>query len=259
MSLSSKLSNAPLVYVLAQVKFSPIADISPYIPKIQEALRKEYPRFDPIIRQGFQWSIGGSSAPEVLTVREWDFSNKAKTTGISLSSSSLVMQTTAYTHSDDFFEQFERSIEVVGSIMEPALVQRIGLRYIDFIVPEGDKALDAYISPGLMGLASGALDSKCLRSISETVIKTEVGQLVCRCILANHASPIPSDLMPLRLALKKEPDSEKRTAILDTDHFSEKEFDFDPKSIVKNLRALHTLTSKSFKTAVTQAALKEWE
>ena len=38
-----RLANAPVVYVLCQIRFSPIEKMADYVPAIQEALRAEYP------------------------------------------------------------------------------------------------------------------------------------------------------------------------------------------------------------------------
>ncbi|WP_284146529.1 TIGR04255 family protein [Escherichia coli] len=44
---SERMSNAPVYYALVQVKFTPIAAMSKYVPDIQDALRVEgFPLFE---------------------------------------------------------------------------------------------------------------------------------------------------------------------------------------------------------------------
>ena len=54
-----KLENQPLKFVLAEFRFSPVMQIAEYIPKIQEALRKQYPIQDKRSEQTVQVQPGG--------------------------------------------------------------------------------------------------------------------------------------------------------------------------------------------------------
>ncbi len=49
-----RLPNAPLAYVLAQVRFEPFLEIEKHIPALQTSLRDPYPRFRQLEQVGFQ-------------------------------------------------------------------------------------------------------------------------------------------------------------------------------------------------------------
>ena len=48
--MGEKMSNAPVYYALAQVRFNPLAALEQYIPAIQDSLRREgFPDFERIL------------------------------------------------------------------------------------------------------------------------------------------------------------------------------------------------------------------
>ena len=42
--MGKKLANAPIFYILGQIRFSPVLKMADFVPKIHERLRREYPR-----------------------------------------------------------------------------------------------------------------------------------------------------------------------------------------------------------------------
>src|SRR5712692_1802797 len=96
-----RLENAPVVYVLCQIRFSPVEKMADYVPAIQEALRAHYPNFQ-------REQIGGVSlaanAQPVFVQNEtrWRFETRDSLTGFMLSTNHLIAHTTNYVDSDDF-------------------------------------------------------------------------------------------------------------------------------------------------------------
>ena len=95
-----KLKKSPLVFVLSQVRFSPILKMENYVPDIQEDLRKQgFPRYKKEDIQ--QVSFGG---PDIRAERDnrWVFSSRDQTEAIVLAPTFVVYETTNY----DVFETF---------------------------------------------------------------------------------------------------------------------------------------------------------
>jgi hypothetical protein len=58
---------------------------------------------------------------------------------------------------DRFSKSLRLALEVVGDAAKPALIERIGLRYIDLIRPRPNESWTAYLKQGLHGLSPQAI------------------------------------------------------------------------------------------------------
>ncbi|MDU1533795.1 MAG: TIGR04255 family protein, partial [Neisseria sp.] len=75
MTTYQKLSQQPLVFVLAEFRFSPILEMEKYIPTLQDELRQEFPLIDTQQNQEFQISPSGIG---INTTTEWVLQSKSK-------------------------------------------------------------------------------------------------------------------------------------------------------------------------------------
>ena len=90
--MHTKLSKAPVTYVLAQVRFSNIQTISEYIPAFQDKIRGLFPYFQEITLQKMQGSqlqqviatatqqktLGPQFQQVIAIVTQWHFLDKNK-------------------------------------------------------------------------------------------------------------------------------------------------------------------------------------
>lgn len=255
----SMLSKAPLIYVLVQVQHNPVLAVEKYVTSIQESVRKEYPRFQETVSQNIKLSNTGQD-PEVTTAQSWNFSNKGQNSGFIIQADSIVYHTTDYENFDVFQDKVKFVIETVHNILELSLVERIGLRYIDYIQTlKAEDDLDRYFHPGLNGFPD--IDGQKFRGLdhSEAQRPTSFGTIVLKLSKKRGGLIMPPDLGSVDLVIDRAMDEKKPNAILDIDHFICNSDDFLTDNILATVRNLHTVTSAAFLTIVSRHALDNWK
>jgi uncharacterized protein (TIGR04255 family) len=258
---AAKMSLAPVFYTLAQVQFNPIAQISVYVDQLQERLRRSgFPDFR--AENQFELTIRRleESKPDVQPQQHtrWSFTNTERTEGYLLLSNALVFHSTAYYTFDEFLKKTLIGIALVHEIVELAYVDRIGLRYLDAIVPLDDEDLSRYLNPALLGF-SASLDGQLGHSFTETVTAIADGSLVARAVITDGSLALSPDLFPLQLELQPRFMAVNgRNAVLDTDYSVFKRDSFDLEKIKAQLLDSHDVITNAFTVAVTDHARKMW-
>ena len=250
------LSRTPLIYVVTQVRFSPVMSIEKYIPDIQEKLRHKYPWFNQSKVQEFVFQAQGP--PNVTFSDRYEFLQGDKRTGVVLMSNSAALHTNKYSNYEVFQEEFAECLSVIHENVGIGFVERIGLRYVDLVKLDPNETWADYINPGLLGLDAATVGVEQWSSQFRCIGKTEAGTLSVR--YSQSKQPLPPDLMPVTLHYEKEPLEPKEVGtILDFDHYSEQTRDFQVEAVVSAIGELHDNLDQAFRSAVTRAALKKWE
>jgi uncharacterized protein (TIGR04255 family) len=245
--------------VLAQVRISHVAKMRDYINDVQERLRRSgFPRFEEgraheiLLRPGLQ--------PEIREQPRWEFQNKERSAAIIVMQNAIVLHTNSYDTFDHFAKSLRLALEVIGDAAKPALVERLGLRYVDLIRPEAGESWTAYLKKGLHGLHPESIGMTDGLQRHETVGTTKAGQLVIRCLQSTDGGFLPADLSPSTLDYSKvtvRPG--ELVTLLDLDHFSPATRDFDVDPVMAAMWELHENLDISFRDAVTEHAMKKWE
>jgi len=263
--MGTKLKSAPVFYTLTQFKFNPIAQMSEYVPRLQERLRRiGYPDFRPETRFAINIRRTEESQPEIQKTQmdRWSFTNAKGDEGYLLLSDSLVFHTTAYDSFEDFSKKALVGLGLVHELIELAYIDRIGLRYLDSVVAKNEEKIEVYLQPYLIGLST-TVGGKLNHSFSETLTQIENGALVARVVITESDKLIiPPDLSPLNLnILPRFSALNGRNAVLDIDYFvSERRLEGVDLEIVKaQLLASHDIITKAFHASVTDHAIKSWE
>jgi uncharacterized protein (TIGR04255 family) len=250
------LSRTPLIYVVAQVRFSAIMAMEKYVPEIQEKLRQKYPWFQRSKIQEFAFQAQG--APNISFSDRYEFLQRDKRTGVVLMSNSVALHTNKYTSYEAFEQEFTSALGAIHESVGIGLVDRIGLRYVDLVRLGPNEAWSDYIKPGLLGLDAASVGVSQWTSQSVWVGKTEVGALAFR--YTQSESPVPPDLTPISLQYEGELLRPKEVgAILDFDHYSEATREFELEPVIGAVGDLHDNIDRAFRSAVTPAALRKWE
>jgi uncharacterized protein (TIGR04255 family) len=255
---SGRLSRAPLVYALCQIRFSPILKMGDLVADIQERLRERYEGFDEENLTGIQISAKGP--PVVQAEVRWRFESTDRRSGYVLQNSSLVFHTTRYDDFDTFVPEVMRGFETVADIAKIQRIQRIGLRYVDLIEGDEKTPADKLVHKELCGFSTQLQD--VTETISQYIFSgsTNIGQLVLRATRGRHDLALPPDLLPLALKVVRMPNSARTSVFLDTDHFVEKPDAPIPASdLQKVVRELKVPISGAFKKAITDEAVKAWK
>jgi len=252
-----KLQKSPLVLVLAQVRIAPVVKMGDYIPDIQERLRRTgLPHFTEA--QDIQVQLG--QAPTVRP--RWEFHSRDKTRSVVITQDFIAVQTAAYDVYQDFEDFFSNPLEVVGEIVEPSLVQRLGLRYVDLIRPGPERGIEEFLKPGLQGLKADDIGANSLLSRFEMLAQTGVGMMRIRCLQSNDGSPLPPDLrtntLNLDATVANGLEVGEVVSILDLDHFANEPMDYELAAVVNSIGHLHDNLDQAFRAAVTQDAMMAW-
>lgn len=255
------MSLAPVFYTLAQVKFNPITEMSDYVSRLQGRLRRGgFPDFQTENQVELTIRRLDKPQPEVQPNQHmrWSFTNAQRTEGYLLFSDALVFHTTTYNTFSDFLEKTIIGLTLVDEIVELAYVERVGLRYLDAIIPLDNDTLWQYLSPSLLGFSAN-IEGRLSHSFTETVTSIEDGNLVARAVITEGTLALSPDLITLQLELQprfKEVDG--LNAVLDTDYFVAERNSFDVEEIEVQLRKAHDIITNAFKVSVTDYAREKW-
>lgn len=194
------LPDAPLRRVIAQVRFSTVLAVqSPeHIAPFQEAIRSDYP----VLTQEHTQSLfvgpeGVASGRELVA---WRFTSADAAWRASLTPEFVALETGSYRSRSDFLARFGALLEAVQEFIDPAVVQRIGMRYIAQVTGDALPSLPDLVRPELLSLAGTPLFAHVHNALGEAQMEApeETGQLRLRWgHLAGGASVDPNALPPL--------------------------------------------------------------
>lgn len=260
MTTYQKLSQQPLVFVLAEFRFSPILEMGKYIPTLQDELRQEFPLIDTQQNQEFQISPSGIG---INTTTEWVLQSKSKKQAITLNSNRLVYVTSEYDRFDGFKKQCKKALEAFIKIVNPSLWLRIGLRYNDAITKENNENIEEYVQSFLYASNSLSSVGEMNQHINEIVLETAEGCMVVRSMYAHKAPPMWPDMM---LPIKIEANNHMATRIfLDFDHFwdmnlsqESDNLDFKLDDLILKLEKMHEYSRKAFWDITTDKGKSKW-
>lgn len=178
------LDDAPLVRVIAQVRFPPILSIEKkdFVGSFQEAIREKYPILQPEQTQGFALSPQGvvPIAPQVTwrfvdTINSWNWR-------VSLAPNFVALETNSYLSRSDFLERLENILFALNESFEPPIIERFGLRYIDRVVGQNFQDISSLVKPEIAGMMNADFREYIHQSINESLFIIPDGgkQIVAR-------------------------------------------------------------------------------
>jgi len=256
-------SNAPLAYVLAEVRTELLADIKNYQPKLGGRLRDEYP----IQRQMQSAKLVATGNQFVFEPQQdgaWEFATADNRIAVILRSTGLVLHATSYVDSKDFLSRLDRVVNLLNEEVPHVYVNRLGLRYVDFVLPRDNELPEAYVDSRLcpdLGLSRQGEPN----AMSLAIYEIEDRQLTLRYARGRGKPELPPDLA--RLSLDRSPlmklstsDENQITAVLDTDCIlaCAPVKRLDPVVLKGDFLRMHGDVSSAFRTAITAHATKIW-
>lgn len=243
------LPKAPLVKVLCQIRFPAIASIDKkeFIAPFQEEIRHNYPKLEK--DQGVELSFGpqgGSFSTKVI----WRLLDKSMQWRVSVGENFLSLETSEYPGREVFIKALREVIEKMQATIQPDLIERIGLRYINRVLFTNFDHLATLLHPGVLGIVGDELNENLTNNLCETKFTLSEGLKVTGKwgLLPGGQSYDPTVLAPI----------EGRSWILDIDGFSEESSDFDPETVLTKLHSLADMDYRLFRFTVTDAFLKEY-
>lgn len=265
--MSERMSNAPVYYALAQAHFNPVAAMAKYVDQVQDRLRREgYPLYEP--HQVTRLVVPGPGQEQQAEARieqtvSWLMTRSDGTAGFILGPSSITFHTTHYETHKQFIPELLRGLAAVHDVVSLDHVGRLGLRYLDAVLPSLDEAVERYLIDSLHGIRFQATHRY---SLSESVFETNTGPLLPKGTLVARVhrlhAPLgfPPDIVPSGLLVNprfdfKEP---RAHAVIDTDHYVEGRMPLNFDQIGEQLISLHATIKAVFEATTTDHARDAW-
>jgi len=255
------LPNAPLAYVLAQAVFQPILSVEKRMPEIQEALKAKYPRMK-TTTPTISIKVNDGSEIPVKSPNIWEFTNKDKTEGVRIAQNMIVFHATEYKDYSDFSAKVNDAASTITSIIGNLVVTRLGMRYIDYILPKDSMTLEQMLISGVKRAPSIGLGEKNSVGLSILQYNMENGALNVKYSYGSGTPPFPQELTPLTLNESKRmtyaQDISGDTAILDFDRYMTFDEEMDLTNIMENYKKMHADLAQAFKGITTDVAKTYW-
>jgi uncharacterized protein (TIGR04255 family) len=254
-----RLSRSPLVYTVLQVGIAPVFSLRSYLPELQEKLRKNgFPRYREGILQ--KLTIGQDGlAPKIESSARFEFYDKNAQTGIMVAPDAVTVHTNAYRVFEEFDETVRLAVSTLREVAGVEVVEKVGLRYVDWVRPDSTRSVDSLIQPGLRGINECELGGRDAIKLFQMFCLTAVGRMLVR-FYQQRGQVLPLDLGPgpVNLSIDFRVEPNEIVSLLDLDHTSEQSFDFEMDAISELAWRLHDSLDLAFRTAVTDEALEFW-
>jgi uncharacterized protein (TIGR04255 family) len=265
--VSEKLSKAPVYYALAQAQFNPIELMAKFIPEVQDSFRlRGYTFFEP--QQGMQLQIvqaidQAPAQPQLVPATNWLMTHENRTSGFILGTSFLTFHTTHYETGTKFISEFLDGLKALNEVVGLAHLSRLGMRYLDAVLPSEGESVDQYLVPGLHGIS---LKAHRRYSLNESVYETtsgpllSSGMLIARLYRVDSAVGYPPDLAPPSLVPKAGFQSASAVVhgMIDTDHSVTGQMTMDFDKISEQLLSLRKTLKGAFNATITDHARDVW-
>ena len=257
--MGKPLKTPPVYFTVVQVRFNPLLKLADYLPSIQESMRQSgYPAFTHRQSMGLRFAINdGQSVPQPVQHEQYLFTNVAQTHSFVLNTDSLTFQSTNYGTYELFSEQFLKGLELVHEAIRLDFTDRVGLRYLDHVMPKPGEELVEYV-PEVVGL-SNKLGGNAMHTYCETLrFIGQIGQRT-RVLIQDGPLTFPPDLVPEGMVVESRfLQSRGLHALIDTDGFQEGRQLFSLETVGLQLDAIHVAISDAFKLTVTEHAIQTW-
>jgi len=247
------LPNAPLIRVIAQVRYPLIASIErqAFIAPFQEAIRNTYPFASREAGQQIVVSRSNVAISAVNGQDVWRFQDTRRNWRISLAPSFLALETDHYRSRADFLERFSVLVRALHEHIKPSHVERLGMRYIDRVEGVSRDELADLLRPELVGVLNGPLGAQTSLSVSESLfnVPEEGAQLRARWALTPpHTTIDPATIPP----------SDVESWVLDLDMFSALQTEFHSEEVLERIERFAARIYSCFRWATTDNFLRRF-
>ena len=257
-----RLSQNPIALVMCQIRFSGIMAMeTTYLPDIQARLR------------GIGFKVNATTqvaqvlmtpqGPHAQAAKHYEFQNLDRTESVVVCPEFVTYQATKYVCFKDFLQRLIEVVEQVSSVTNGLTVERLGLRYIDVIIPKASETWQRYVQPGMRGVTSPAFKNQADEQVHQVVAETIIGGTMIIRILSNAKGvPLPPDMAGTKLALNIQGTviAGLGAATIDVDHFcTMSPTEYDSAAMGKRLWELkHVILDVWKNQIVTKEALETW-
>ncbi len=242
------LTDAPLVRVIAQVRYPIVASIEKqeFIAAFQEAIREDYP----VLRaeQGQTVVLGPQGVIDARSNAVWRFQEVNGAWTVTLAPNFLALETRRYTDRAEFLQRLRSVLQALKENVNLEVVDRLGIRYVDQVSGENLQDLHELVRPEVAGILSTPLKEQVQHTIAENVfnLPQEEGQVTARW----GRVPAQVTLDPAVIDVLDEP-----SWLLDIDAFREETQPCDVDAITDQAESLAERIYSIFRWCVTEEFL----
>lgn len=166
------LPNAPLERVIAQVRFPLVVGLNEegaLVARYQEAVRRDYPVLRPERSAAFH--VGAQGVYPGPHAHVWRFFDVTGTWHAALGQDFLALVCTRYTSRADFLGRWRQLLSALATTVNPAQVDRLGVRYVDRVRKGAPAELRGLVRDEMAGLLGTPLAEHTYIGLSEHVFQ----------------------------------------------------------------------------------------
>jgi uncharacterized protein (TIGR04255 family) len=243
------LKRAPLVRVIAQIRFPLVVAVEQpdFIAPFQKSVQQEYPVLRQEQAQGVV--LGPTGVSQVPPQTAWRFADVEGHWRVSLTQNFLALETTKYTSRSDFLARLSEVVAPLDVLIQPKLLDRIGLRYIDRISGPDLRDIADLVRPEVRGIAGSPAASHAVHALSESLFEIDGARVLGRW----GRLPAGGTVDPAALEPIDEP-----CWILDLDMFSSNSMPFSSDRVLSDASRFAERIYTLFRWAVTPAFLHRY-
>ncbi len=260
------LNDAPLVLALCQVRFSSMLGVTDpaSLFAFQRAIQSKYPMALPV--QEVHLIVGiETNNPDIRHEQhrspQWQFTDQEDNWKIVLSQDFLSLETRNYVLFDDFLARLQEALDALVQHIQPTIVTRLGLRYINEI-----RSSDLHNMNWSDVIRRDLLGPVAVPELAENTTQvTAVQQLLLR-YPDDLGINIQHGLIPAGTTVRLRPQEEMPNQafyLLDFDVFREfpapRVLRMDTKEIYQYVKSYHKMIYRLFRWSVTEQYIKMLE
>jgi uncharacterized protein (TIGR04255 family) len=248
------LKNAPLLRVLAQVRFPTLLAVrsADRVSGFQEAVRDRYPYLEQD-DVALLLSAGPISVPPAVSregVVHWRFWDEQREWRTTLNQDFLAIETTAYESRADFMAKLGEVLRPFQTIFQPKSATRLGMRYIDQIKHPSLKRIDDMLIPEVLGTAKFFGEE-----LQYLITQMSVGVSPAGTLLARWGK-VPKGMTVDPTVMQQT--TEEDSWLIDLDLSETSEMQFDPEALIARVRTYAERIYTVFRWMVTNEFLREY-
>lgn len=247
----------PLAYVVAELVISPYYSMAAKVPDLQDRLRSVFPK----TVEGQELIVEGAKP---LAQPIWHLVSADQKHGVQLGTRSISLHATSYVNSAEFMTRWADVLDAIDNAGLGAFVERAGLRYVDLIVPTGDRPPADYLVQQLQGISpegakpTGSVWAAAFLFDGVTVNLRTGAPAPAGMLLPPNFNPLPLHKPPVMVEAETRLKAERSVGFIDTDCLREINQVVDAAQLVGIYTAMQKLTSRTFKAALSATATQEW-
>jgi uncharacterized protein (TIGR04255 family) len=251
--------------VLAVLRFPLVSDFGRFASEMQALLEPDYPLANSFETMQYRLDIGKDGMQvNNEKAQMWQFSSLDSQWAVIVGANLIGLHTVQYTDHKDFLGKFVAAVSLATKPEKVGVkvVEALGLRYLDLVVPRDDETVDEYLQPGFLPSGvPGVEDINVVEGIHACSYKTNRGTLRFQ-VLRNPPSVFPAELVtPLTIANGwAERKIDRDFFVMDTDHGT----DFQPPvrigeiDVMENMVGLRQAISDIFLATASAHAKAVW-